>query len=83
MPKYSLRPLKDLGIEVNRDDPEITILTGKPEMKSFFTGDGDSTYVCGDCGATLLKDVEPGAVQQVAFECLGCGELLYLPAHDA
>lgn len=82
MTTYVVRPLKELGIEIDRDDPDIAILVGKPEMESFIKSDGDATYVCADCGATLLENVDAGTVQQIGFECLGCGEVLYLPAQD-
>ncbi|ADJ14565.1 hypothetical protein [Halalkalicoccus jeotgali] len=82
MPTYALTPIEDLGIEIDRDDPEITILVGEPDMESFVEGGGDTTYVCGDCGATILKDVERGAIGNLGFECIGCGTVLYLPAHD-
>ncbi|MFC6903829.1 hypothetical protein [Halalkalicoccus tibetensis] len=83
MPTYALTPIEDLGIEIDRDDPRIAILTGKPGMESFFEGDGEATYVCADCGATVAENVKRGAIGDVGFECLGCGTLLYMPAHDA
>lgn len=83
MPTYTLRPVKDLGIEIDRDDPEIAIFTGEPGMESFIEGGGDTTYVCADCGTTIIENVERGTVGNMGFECLGCGTVLYLPVHDA
>lgn len=83
MPTYALTPVEDLGIEIDREDPRMAILTGTPEMESFFEGGGETTYVCADCGTTVAEDVDRGAIGDMGFECLGCGTLLYLPAHDA
>lgn len=82
MTKYAIIPIEELGVKINRADPNIAILRGKPEMESFIKGEGDATYVCADCGTTLLEDVELGTVENIGFECLGCGKILYMPAHD-
>lgn len=81
MSTYAITPVEDLGVEIDRDDPEIAILRGEPDLESIIEGEGDMTYVCADCKTTILEDVELGQVQNIGFECLGCGKILYLPAH--
>lgn len=40
-----------------------------PVVKSF----GPLSYTCGQCGITLLKDVEFKQVQNAIVKCGGCG----------
>lgn len=82
MPTYSIKPAKEFGIEIDRDDPDITLLGTKSDTGPVFNGEGDTDYVCDNCKTVLIEDVNQGQVQDVGFDCHGCGEILYLPAHD-
>jgi hypothetical protein len=41
---------------------------------------GDTTYLCGGCGATLAADVSPGRTADLVFECPDCGAFNETPA---
>lgn len=78
MPTYRLKPLDETDI-----DPEDIgrILELGEEEEPFFEGDGDTSYVCGRCGQTIVKDVEKNQISGLGFVCSGCSAYLYLPAH--
>lgn len=38
----------------------------------FFKGDGDTTYLCGNCGFALAEDLVRGQVRNIVFLCPRC-----------
>lgn len=40
----------------------------------FFYGEGDTDYVCGNCGFTFCKNVEYGKITNIVFRCPKCNK---------
>lgn len=45
---------------------------------SFIKGTGEINYHCGTCDSILCKDIEPGSLKNLVFECPYCGKFNYL-----
>lgn len=46
----------------------------------FITGNGDTTYACGQCNRVLLKDVSLGQFQNMVIHCPSCGDYAEIPS---
>lgn len=78
MTKYRLKPVDQL--EISQDDI-ASILEGDGLEDAFMKGEGDTTYICGNCDHPIVESVSEGQIQGVGFICPSCEKTLYIPRH--
>ena len=44
-----------------------------------FKGEGETNYVCGNCGAVLAEKVRPGQIKNIVVLCPKCGKYNEFP----
>lgn len=45
----------------------------KKTARSYFTGGGDTNYLCGVCGFPVMRDVKAGQGVEIGLLCEACG----------
>jgi len=44
-----------------------------------FKGEGDSDYICGNCGAVLAEKIRRGQIKNIVIHCPKCGQYSEFP----
>jgi predicted RNA-binding Zn-ribbon protein involved in translation (DUF1610 family) len=52
----------------------MAVIKAAPNVETPVLGEGDTNYICGNCGNIILKNVIKGQIKNIVFECPTCGE---------
>lgn len=68
--------MKNIRLEVIPEPQKGTatvIRHGPTGPQIMMKGNGDTNYVCGTCGSTILENMQRGQVVNIVFRCFKCG----------
>ena len=51
----------------------IRPVIASPPDEPLVRGHGDIDYICAGCDRVIAQNIEPGEIQNIVFECSGCG----------
>ena len=68
MKTIKLKIIKQSKIE-NR-----TVLQPSPELDALIKGEGDTNYICGNCGKIIFEAINKGQITGIVVKCPVCGE---------
>jgi hypothetical protein len=63
-------------IKMSRASPRILRtrpVIASPPDEPLVRGRGDIDYVCAGCDRVIAKNIKPGEIKNLVFECSGCG----------
>ena len=59
--------------------PEGTRTVIESKVSPAFKGEGDSDYICGNCGAILAEKIRQGQIKNIVMYCPKCGQYNEFP----
>jgi len=59
--------------------PEGTRTVIESNASPAFKGEGDSDYICGNCGAILAEKIRRGQIKNIVVRCPKCGQYNEFP----
>jgi len=68
-----------IKLKIIPEPSEGTRTVMKPKVVPAFKGDGDTDYVCGQCGVVLADKMRQGQVQNIVVRCPKCGKYNEFP----
>lgn len=66
-----------LGITPKPPQGTRTVIESK--VSPAFKGQGDTDYICGNCGAILAGKVRQGQIRNIVIHCPNCGQYNEFP----
>jgi predicted RNA-binding Zn-ribbon protein involved in translation (DUF1610 family) len=56
------------------DTGNMPVLQPAIDLDAVIKGEGDTNYVCGNCGKVLIEAVNKGQTKSIVIKCPVCGE---------
>lgn len=56
------------------DIGDMPVLQPAPDLDALIKGEGDTNYICGNCGKILYEKINKGQVTGMVVKCPVCGE---------
>lgn len=73
-------PLRMTVISEPKEGTRSVLVMGPDVTGSLIKGGGDLSYMCGECGKTLLRNVGYKQIQNVVIKCNNCERHNEIPA---
>ena len=52
----------------------FAVIKAASDVETPVLGEGDTNYICGNCGKVILENIVKGQIKNIVFECPTCGE---------